>query len=315
LVLAAIGDYTKAIECFNQSSDLNSNDASIWNYKGLAFHALGNYEEAIKSFDRAINLNPVYSEALNNRKLSSNHLNKKTHQQELNEGQTESSNDDNSIRRIFQSFSSTISSKIQDSTSKQAIIQSAAPIMKNFRSMVSSSLTSNSTEDLPSDISKSKGAVPSSDNYTYTHPQNDIPPTRSDIKKPRRYNFKILIPTAAVIISVMITLVVIGSGITHPQYNNATSNSMTSSADTSDTTSDTSNATSSADTSDTTSDTSNATSSADTSDTTSDTSNATSSADTSDTTSDTSNATSSADTSDTTSSPYVSNMTSSTDGG
>jgi tetratricopeptide (TPR) repeat protein len=57
LVLAAIGDYSKAIECFNQSTDLNSNDGSIWNYKGLAFHALEKYEDAIGSFDKAISLN------------------------------------------------------------------------------------------------------------------------------------------------------------------------------------------------------------------------------------------------------------------
>jgi tetratricopeptide (TPR) repeat protein len=59
--------YEESIECFDRIIELNRDDDSAWNNKGLALIYLGRYEEAIECYERAIDLNPKESDVWNNK--------------------------------------------------------------------------------------------------------------------------------------------------------------------------------------------------------------------------------------------------------
>jgi tetratricopeptide (TPR) repeat protein len=47
-----LGEYERAIECYNKAIELNSGDAVAWFGKGKACYKLGRYKEAIDCFRR-----------------------------------------------------------------------------------------------------------------------------------------------------------------------------------------------------------------------------------------------------------------------
>ena len=67
--LYAQGDYTGAIEAYDNSIALYPYDEIVWYKKGNALFNLGRYEEAIKAYDQAIALNENYIYAWNNKGL------------------------------------------------------------------------------------------------------------------------------------------------------------------------------------------------------------------------------------------------------
>ena len=52
-----IGKLTRAIADFDRSIELNPNDASAYNNRGVAYGLQGTHDRAIKDFNRAIELN------------------------------------------------------------------------------------------------------------------------------------------------------------------------------------------------------------------------------------------------------------------
>ena len=61
------GDYSGAIEDYNQAIRINPNYANAYNFRGLARLLLGEYQAAIEDFNSAIRINPDYADAYNNR--------------------------------------------------------------------------------------------------------------------------------------------------------------------------------------------------------------------------------------------------------
>src|SRR3972149_10431169 len=57
----------EAIEDFNKSIQLSSENAAVYNNRGNALMDLGHPDEAVKAFDRAVALSPNYGAAYNNR--------------------------------------------------------------------------------------------------------------------------------------------------------------------------------------------------------------------------------------------------------
>ena len=58
------GDYEKAIACYDQAVQLNSQLPGVWCNKGMALCRLKKYQEAIKAFDKSLELDPHYEKAL-----------------------------------------------------------------------------------------------------------------------------------------------------------------------------------------------------------------------------------------------------------
>ena len=58
-----LGNYNKAIECFQRAIELDSKFANPWNHMGTAYYQLGNYAKAVECFRKAIQLNPGYEAA------------------------------------------------------------------------------------------------------------------------------------------------------------------------------------------------------------------------------------------------------------
>jgi tetratricopeptide (TPR) repeat protein len=56
-----LGEYNKAIECFNKAIDLNPKSEKAWANKGNALIKLGKYNEALQACDKAIKINPKSS--------------------------------------------------------------------------------------------------------------------------------------------------------------------------------------------------------------------------------------------------------------
>jgi tetratricopeptide (TPR) repeat protein len=48
------GDYEEALQCYNNTTILNPNDAEAWNYKGPALFQMDRLDEALLCFERAI---------------------------------------------------------------------------------------------------------------------------------------------------------------------------------------------------------------------------------------------------------------------
>ena len=59
--------YGSAIEDYNEAIRLNSADAEVYSYRGIAKFSLGQYESAIRDSDEAIRLNPDLIPAYINR--------------------------------------------------------------------------------------------------------------------------------------------------------------------------------------------------------------------------------------------------------
>jgi tetratricopeptide (TPR) repeat protein len=57
----------EAIDDFNKSIELSSENATVYNNRGNALMDLGHPDEAVKDFDRAVTLSPNYGPAYNNR--------------------------------------------------------------------------------------------------------------------------------------------------------------------------------------------------------------------------------------------------------
>jgi tetratricopeptide (TPR) repeat protein len=53
-----LGEYKKAIECYNRAIELDCNNIYAWNGKGLALYFLGEYEKAIECYENALQLSP-----------------------------------------------------------------------------------------------------------------------------------------------------------------------------------------------------------------------------------------------------------------
>src|SRR5437588_9524243 len=62
-----MGDYSRAIEDYDQSIKLKSDFAKPFNNRGVAYRKVGDYERAIKDFDSAIKLDSGYALAFANR--------------------------------------------------------------------------------------------------------------------------------------------------------------------------------------------------------------------------------------------------------
>jgi tetratricopeptide (TPR) repeat protein len=58
--------WNEALNAYNKAIDLNPNDASAYNNRGLAYDNLDKDDQAIADYDKAIELNPAYGEAFNN---------------------------------------------------------------------------------------------------------------------------------------------------------------------------------------------------------------------------------------------------------
>ena len=59
--------YEEAVNHYTQSIELDPNQITAYNNRGLAYTNLRNYNSAINDFHRAIEINPNYADAYNNR--------------------------------------------------------------------------------------------------------------------------------------------------------------------------------------------------------------------------------------------------------
>ena len=59
--------WNEALNAYNKAIEVNPNDASAYNNRGLAYHNLDKRNMAIADYDKAIELNPEYGDAFNNR--------------------------------------------------------------------------------------------------------------------------------------------------------------------------------------------------------------------------------------------------------
>jgi len=66
--------WNEALNAYDKAIELNPNDASAYNNRGLAYNNLSKYKQAILSYDRAIELNPKDADAYYNRGKAYNSL-------------------------------------------------------------------------------------------------------------------------------------------------------------------------------------------------------------------------------------------------
>ena len=59
--------WNEALNAYNKTIDLNPNDASAYNNRGLAYDNLDKDDLAIADYEKAIELNPKYAKAYNHR--------------------------------------------------------------------------------------------------------------------------------------------------------------------------------------------------------------------------------------------------------
>ena len=63
MAYAKLGNFNKALECFENAISLNPNFHKVWYNKGLVLAILDRYKEAIKCYDKALEINPNYVSA------------------------------------------------------------------------------------------------------------------------------------------------------------------------------------------------------------------------------------------------------------
>tara|TARA_Y100000310_G_scaffold245910_1_gene250946 strand:+ start:680 stop:883 length:204 start_codon:yes stop_codon:yes gene_type:complete len=51
-------DYNEALHSFEQAILLNQKDPDLWNLKGIALRSLGRYDEAIECFNNSLEIDP-----------------------------------------------------------------------------------------------------------------------------------------------------------------------------------------------------------------------------------------------------------------
>lgn len=56
------GEYSKAIQCYDNLLELYPNEFFVWGYKGLALYHLSRYKEALKHYDKALEIEPNSAE-------------------------------------------------------------------------------------------------------------------------------------------------------------------------------------------------------------------------------------------------------------
>lgn len=66
-VLMMLGQVNMAIEHYSHAIELNPNNASIYNNRGITYYTKGDNDLAITDLNKAIDLNPDYAMAYNNR--------------------------------------------------------------------------------------------------------------------------------------------------------------------------------------------------------------------------------------------------------
>ena len=59
--------WNEALNAYNKAIEVNPNDASAYNHRGLVYHNLDKNNLAIADYDKAVELNPEYGDAFNNR--------------------------------------------------------------------------------------------------------------------------------------------------------------------------------------------------------------------------------------------------------
>jgi len=59
--------HSEALDAFDQSIELDRNQAKVWNQRGLTLENLGRNQEALASYDEALSLDSTYELARQNR--------------------------------------------------------------------------------------------------------------------------------------------------------------------------------------------------------------------------------------------------------
>jgi protein O-mannosyl-transferase len=75
--LANTGKLKEAMKLFDKAIDLDPNDASVYNNRGITKAMLGDTNGAITDFDMAIKLNPEFTDAINNKNRAMEVMSKK----------------------------------------------------------------------------------------------------------------------------------------------------------------------------------------------------------------------------------------------
>ncbi len=68
--LSRLGRYDEALTCYDKALELDPKNAVAWSNKGISLGSLGRYEEALTCHEKALELDPKYAGAWNNRGCS-----------------------------------------------------------------------------------------------------------------------------------------------------------------------------------------------------------------------------------------------------
>ena len=71
LALGHQGKYNESIKCYDQAIKIDPQYADAWFNKGNALRIIGEYNESIKAYENAIKINPIHVGAWNNKDLRS----------------------------------------------------------------------------------------------------------------------------------------------------------------------------------------------------------------------------------------------------
>ena len=70
LVLADLNRTDEAVSSYDAALSIDNNVAIVWNDRGVALMTMGNYTAALESFDKALEIAPDFAEAKENRNLA-----------------------------------------------------------------------------------------------------------------------------------------------------------------------------------------------------------------------------------------------------